>query len=94
MDTKSNLIQISIIYLYYVFFIGLQHDETPKNSWSGSSTNGADPWEVSVNTYRLFYTMITTKTLEIYKKIFNTQNNLRGIICETLVLRIIIVNSS
>lgn len=28
-------------------YTGLQHDETSsKNSWSGSSTNGADPWEV------------------------------------------------
>ncbi|XP_038216903.1 protein furry isoform X4 [Zerene cesonia] len=30
-----------------VWTAGLQHDETSsKNSWSGSSTNGADPWEV------------------------------------------------
>ncbi|XP_045531819.1 protein furry isoform X2 [Pieris brassicae] len=30
-----------------VWTCGLQHDETSsKNSWSGSSTNGADPWEV------------------------------------------------
>ncbi|XP_041986547.1 protein furry isoform X3 [Aricia agestis] len=30
-----------------VWTAGLQHDETStKNSWSGSSTNGADPWEI------------------------------------------------
>ncbi|XP_050360711.1 protein furry isoform X2 [Nymphalis io] len=30
-----------------VWTAGLQHDDTSsKNSWSGSSTNGADPWEV------------------------------------------------
>ncbi|CAK1553994.1 unnamed protein product [Leptosia nina] len=30
-----------------VWTCGLQHDETStKNSWSGSSTSGADPWEV------------------------------------------------
>ncbi|XP_053624606.1 protein furry isoform X2 [Plodia interpunctella] len=30
-----------------VWTAGLQHDETStKNSWSGSSSNGADPWEV------------------------------------------------
>ncbi|XP_069364966.1 protein furry isoform X2 [Maniola hyperantus] len=30
-----------------VWTAGLQHDETSsKNSWSGSATNGADPWEV------------------------------------------------
>lgn len=29
------------------FLSGLQHDEsTTKNSWSGSSGNGADPWEI------------------------------------------------
>ncbi|CAB3258872.1 unnamed protein product [Arctia plantaginis] len=30
-----------------VWTAGIQHDETSsKNSWSGSSSNGADPWEV------------------------------------------------
>ncbi|KAJ8737271.1 hypothetical protein PYW07_000542 [Mythimna separata] len=43
--------QIDLVWLaersHAVWTAGLQHDETSsRNSWSGSSSNGADPWEV------------------------------------------------
>ncbi|XP_022832694.1 protein furry isoform X5 [Spodoptera litura] len=43
--------QVDLIWLaertHAVWTSGIQHDETSsKNSWSGSASNGADPWEV------------------------------------------------
>lgn len=43
--------QIDLVWLaersHAVWTAGIQHDETSsKNSWSGSASNGADPWEV------------------------------------------------